>query len=70
MIKNVGSADKLVRFVLGTLLILLPYVTALAIWDNPVLRWGAPIIGLVLVVTAIVSHCPVYRVMGLGTYKA
>lgn len=64
MIANVGSVDRLIRAVLGVVLILLPYMTTFGMWASPVARIGIPIIGLVLVVTALLRFCPLYRLIG------
>jgi len=57
MIKNVGSTDKIIRLVLGLALIvgaLLGY----GIW-----MW----VGVILVATALINWCPIYRILGLKT---
>lgn len=64
---NVGRVDRIVRLVVGALLIILPFVFASPLWENPIARWGAPLIGLVLVVTALVRFCPLYRLVGAST---
>lgn len=62
---NVGSADRLIRIVVGLVLIVLPFVSA----------WGtlgtivSAVIGAVLVVTALVRFCPAYRLLGIRTCK-
>lgn len=66
---NVGSADRFIRIVLGLILVLLPYVTNLALWSNPVASIGLPIVGVVLVVTALFRFCPLYRLIGVRTCK-
>jgi hypothetical protein len=69
MTANVGSADRLIRIVLGLILVLLPFVTNFGLWANPVAAFGAPIVGVVLVVTALFRFCPAYRIFGLRTCK-
>ena len=56
--KNIGQIDRVVRFALGALLILLVLTGAIGVWGY---------IGAILVVTAAVSFCPVYRLVGLKT---
>ena len=65
MTTNVGSADRLIRIVLGLILVLLPFVTNV----GPILTYGAPIVGVVLVVTAFLRFCPAYRLFGIRTCK-
>ena len=62
---NVGSTDRIVRTVAGVGLIILPTVMGAA----PALRWGLPIVGLILVATAAVRFCPIFRVFGINTCK-
>ena len=67
MTVNVGSIDRVLRFLLGAVLILLPMVTTLELWANPVARFGVPVVGAVLVITALVRFCPLARIFGLRT---
>jgi hypothetical protein len=57
MTKNIGTLDRVLRAVLGLALI------AWAIAGGPVWAW----IGVVPLLTAAVSFCPLYRVLGLRT---
>jgi predicted RND superfamily exporter protein len=57
---NVGSADKVIRIVLGLLIIVLGIV--FKSW------WGA--IGLVPLATVALSWCPLYSLLGVTTRKA
>lgn len=66
---NVGSADRIIRIVLGLILVLLPYVTDLALWSSPIASIGLPIVGVVLVATALFRFCPLYRLIGVRTCK-
>lgn len=56
--QNVGSTDKVARLVVGALLIVLAITGVIGIWG-----W----LGLILVGTAFMSFCPIYRVFGLKT---
>lgn len=66
MTANVGTADRLIRIVLGLILVLLPFVTNV----GPILAYGAPIVGVVLFFTAFLRFCPAYRLFGIHTCKA
>jgi hypothetical protein len=59
MLKNVGNADRYIRIVLGIAFIISGVL--LQSW------WG--LIGLVLILTAGLSFCPIYAVLGLSTCK-
>jgi type IV secretory pathway TrbD component len=59
MLKNVGSADRNIRLVLGVVIIIAGVV--LQSW------WG--LIGLVPLLTAGLNFCPLYTVFGISTNK-
>ncbi|MCZ7609439.1 MAG: DUF2892 domain-containing protein [Ignavibacterium sp.] len=59
MIANIGKSDKVIRLVLGTVIILLGIY--LKSW------WG--IIGVVPIITALLNFCPVWRLLGISTRK-
>ena len=42
---NVGSPDRIVRGIVGVVLIALPYFTSFGLWSNELLRWGIPLLG-------------------------
>ncbi len=56
--RNMGSLDRAVRFAVGALLIVLTLTGSIGVWG-----W----LGLVLVGTAFMSFCPIYRILGLKT---
>ena len=56
--RNMGSADKIARLVLGALLIVLAITGTIGVWG-----W----IGVIFVVTAFLNFCPLYRVLGIKT---
>jgi len=55
---NVGSLDRILRIVIGAALMLLAAIGTIGLWG-----W----LGAVLVVTAFLKFCPIYRVLGLKT---
>ena len=69
MTANLGSFDRLLRAILGLVLIVAPLLNVPAIWSNPLLAYAAMAVGLVLVLTALVRFCPLYRILGLSTCK-
>jgi hypothetical protein len=66
---NVGTVDRIVRIALGALFIVLPFTTSFDLWDGDVLRYAAPVIGAVLVLTALVRFCPLYSLLGANTCR-
>lgn len=69
MTLNEGKTDRILRAILGIVLIALPFLGDLALFANPVLFWGALIVGLVLLLTAITGFCPAYRLLGMNTCR-
>ena len=61
MTANVGSIDRVIRFVIGCALIAYYFLGAGS------LAWLAGLVGLILAVTALAGWCPAYRVLGLST---
>lgn len=69
MTANVGNSDRILRAILGLILIFAPLLNLPAIWSSAALAYGSMAVGLVLVVTALVRFCPLYRIIGLSTCK-
>jgi len=57
---NVGTIDKVLRVIIGVALISLVFV-------GPQTPWGW--IGVIPIVTALVSFCPLYAILGIKTCK-
>ncbi|MBY4895190.1 DUF2892 domain-containing protein [Rhodobacteraceae bacterium N5(2021)] len=58
MSKNEGTIDRVLRVVLGLVLLSLVFV-------GPQSWWG--LIGLVPLVTGLMGSCPVYSILGIST---
>lgn len=56
--KNVGGIDRVLRLIVGIVLIALVFV-------GPQTPWGW--VGLIPLATALVGFCPAYRLIGLNT---
>jgi len=56
--KNMGRTDRLIRFALGALLIVLALSGMIGVWG-----W----LGLILIGTAAFNFCPAYRLLGVNT---
>ncbi|WP_193181597.1 YgaP family membrane protein [Nisaea sediminum] len=67
MTANVGNLDRLARLVLGLVLIVAPFLLDLAIFANPLVKWGLPVVGLVFAGTALIRFCPLYAIFGIRT---
>jgi len=69
MARNLGKADRLIRFFLGLLLVVAPLANLPPIWGSTFTAVLAMAVGTVLIVTAFVQFCPLYRVFGISTCK-
>lgn len=65
MNRNVGSIDRIVRAVLGAVLL----IWGLSLGAAATLPLLAVIAGAVLIGTAAISFCPLYRIVGLTTCR-
>jgi hypothetical protein len=66
---NVGSIDRIIRIVLGALLVIAPFVTGWAIWASAIALWASVVVGVVLIATALFSFCPIYAALGLSSKR-
>lgn len=62
--KNVGSADKIVRIVIGLALLWYALLAAPTGWNW--IGW----LGIIPLVTALVGVCPLYSILGVNTCPA
>lgn len=60
MLKNEASIDRLVRFVLGVVLLSLVFI-------GPKTAWGW--LGIIPLATAALGFCPLYRLLGINTCR-
>lgn len=63
MKKNLGSADRIIRLILSAVLVIL-FLT-----DIITGTWGivSLIVAGILILTSIVSFCPLYKILGITT---
>ncbi len=70
MTANLGKTDRILRFILGLVLVFAPLMNMPPIWSSGALAFASMGVGAVLMVTAFVRFCPVYRILGISTRKA
>jgi rhamnose utilization protein RhaD (predicted bifunctional aldolase and dehydrogenase) len=71
MTANVGSIDRIIRFIIGAALIALPYLMPdMAIWANPMVKYGANAVGAILILTGLFSFCPLFKILGINSRQA
>jgi len=76
MERNVSSYDRFGRYLIGAVLVLsgiAGYVGLVGVAVGPISQGLASIllvlIGAVLLVTGYTQQCPIYRALGIGTYR-
>lgn len=62
---NEGTTDRMIRLVLGVVLIIIGWL----ILGNNTLGIIMDIIGVVLIITGITGFCGIYKVLGVNTLK-
>ncbi len=67
---NVGTVDRLFRAVLGLALLYLAFLSGLPLFEGPLFKYGAAVVGLVMLVVAATRVCPIYSVLGVKTCRA
>ena len=58
MTRNLGPIDRIARLALGALLVLLAVTGTVGLWGY---------LGLVLLGTALMNFCPIYKLLGFKT---
>jgi len=58
---NIGTADRVIRVVLGVAVLSLTFL-------GPKTPWG--LVGIIPLATAAVGFCPLYRLLGMNTRRA
>jgi hypothetical protein len=66
---NIGTADRALRLAVGVALIALALFGGMALFSGAVMKYGAVIVGLVMIGTAAMRFCPLYTVLGIRTCK-
>lgn len=63
---NVGKMDRLIRLVIGAMLI----IAGLTVVQSGTVTAIAIVVGIVLIATSVVKFCPLYRSIGVRTCKS
>ena len=61
--------DRGLRGLAGVVLLVFAFAGNAAVLANPIAYWSAILVGAVLLVTAVVGFCPIYRMVGLRTCR-
>ncbi|MCB1508075.1 MAG: DUF2892 domain-containing protein [Hyphomicrobiaceae bacterium] len=69
MSANVGTIDRILRAVIGVVLLLLAFASGLPLFDAPVVKYVAAAVGVVMLIVAATRICPFYSILGIKTCK-
>lgn len=61
MSRNIGPVDKIIRLVVGAVLISLVFIGPQTVWG-----W----VGIIPLATALINFCPLYPRLGINTAKS
>ncbi len=67
---NVGTIDRILRAILGVGLLYLAFFSGLPAFESNLVKYGAAIVGIVMLVVAAVRMCPIYSIFGIKTCRA
>jgi len=63
--KNVGLADRIIRIILGVILIYVGWV----VWENNTAGIVIDVVGVILIITGIIGYCSIYKIFKINTCK-
>lgn len=69
MTVNVGDLDRILRAIIGVVLLALPFVSGLALFNSTIATVISVLVGLVMLGVAATRSCPFYTVLGVRTCK-
>ncbi|WP_372573552.1 YgaP family membrane protein [Ruegeria jejuensis] len=69
MSTNVGTIDRILRAALGVGLLYIAFLGGLPAFDGALLKYGAGIVGAVMLIVAATRVCPIYSIFGIKTCR-
>ncbi|PVA09443.1 DUF2892 domain-containing protein [Pelagivirga sediminicola] len=69
MTPNIGSTDRIFRIFFGLVLIALPFIGNIAFFEPEWVTVASVVIGIVLLATAAMRFCGLYRILGIRTCR-
>lgn len=69
MIANMGTIDRILRAAQGVALLYLSFFSSVTIFADPLFKYGAAVVGLVMLATSAIRLCPLYSLFGIKTCK-
>jgi uncharacterized membrane protein HdeD (DUF308 family) len=69
MTANIGTVDRVIRIVLGLVLLAAPFISGMAVFASTPATIISVIAGIVMLTTSTMRFCPMYRIFGIRTCK-
>jgi hypothetical protein len=69
MTTNVGTIDRILRAALGLGLLYLAFLSGLPVFEGGLMKYGAAVVGVVMLVVAATRVCPIYSIFGFKTCR-
>lgn len=69
MTANVGTVDRIFRFILGIVLLAAPFVSGMPLFDSALIKGVSMAVGAIMILVATVRVCPIYSIFGIRTCK-
>ena len=69
MVKNIGTTDRYIRLTAGVLMVLIPFVLNFSVYNNLIIKVTSMLVGGILIATALIRFCPIYKAAGINTGK-
>lgn len=66
---NVGNLDRILRVVLGVVLFYLAFFSGIPAFAGAFLKYGAALVGVIMLVTGFMRVCPLYSIFGINTCR-
>lgn len=64
---NVGTIDRILRAGLGLGLLYLAFLSGIPSFEGGLMKYGAAVVGIVMLVVAATRVCPIYSIFGFKT---
>ncbi len=67
MNNNVGKIDRILRAAMGVALLYLAFFSGMPLFASGLVKYGAALVGVVLLATSAFKFCPLYMLFGIKT---
>ena len=69
MTTNVGTIDRILRVSLGLGLLYLAFLSGMPAFECGLVKYGAAVVGVVMLVVAATRVCPIYSIFSFKTCR-